>query len=775
MKHSFLVSAALAIIATGAFAEDYTIHIVEPAINNHLILKTGPLPPVCKEAVDIKLWACPGEYEPASFVVTATKPLEEVQIEVGQLSGRNGKWPKEAVDVRVVKDYYRGTLAGGAAAIPTLLVHDESFLAIEPDPTEKDPNHMKNVARGELRDAAKLQPVTIKNRKQFWITVHVPENAKPGTYGTKLKIAPQNSAASNLTLQVKVHPFELLPPMLEYSIYYPVYLGRNLPPDNPHSFGDVSEEQYVAEQKNMLAHGLSNPNIYQGPGLRPDGSVNFSMLEKILDMREGVGMRPKTLYLVGSGVNFYDRPLKPEERRRTHQVVRQVNAWARQRGYDEVFYMAADEWWGERLSKERDSMVAVREAGGKVFVAVMHTPFFEHVGDVLDLPVLNAAIGRHISWASRKYRPQESLRHMAEIARAGSFVRTSRDPKFRKAIDGVHRLGNKIFTYMNPAGGIPLPDLQRRNEGLGLWRVGFDGTMTWAYIHIVGDKVQQSMYWGKVYRTADGVLDTPHWEGFREGVDDVRYLTTLLRKLGEASGRFPTDPLIPETHAWLGKIDVANGDLDGIRREMARRITAIMNLGYRDVPPEKVLEGIDLKQVKVVTFPEPWRFKIDNDDKGVKGKWFDSAIDDSGWAKIRTDKNVGWEKQGFGGLKAYGYGWYRAELPFTEKDMGRKFKYLYFEAIDEQAWLYLNGQDFFEQTVKSTGILIEELWLTPFSVPLAGVELRGKDRLAVRVHNSTGMGGIWKPVHLVLSDQELLSDQLHALMKLRQRKPEGEK
>jgi len=27
----------------------------------------------------------------------------------------------------------------------------------------------------------------------------------------------------------------------------------------------------------------------------------------------------------------------------------------------------------------------------------------------------------------------------------------------------------------------PLPDLQRRSEGLGLWRVALDGTMTWAH------------------------------------------------------------------------------------------------------------------------------------------------------------------------------------------------------------------------------------------------------------------------------------------------------
>ena len=91
------------------------------------------------------VFACRGEYEPVSFVVSAAKPLEAVRIEAEPLNGPGGQWPEAALDVRVVKSYYRGALAG-AATIPTLLVHDESFLAIEPDPTPENPNNMKNGA-----------------------------------------------------------------------------------------------------------------------------------------------------------------------------------------------------------------------------------------------------------------------------------------------------------------------------------------------------------------------------------------------------------------------------------------------------------------------------------------------------------------------------------------------------------------------------------------------------------------------------------------------------
>ena len=99
-----------------------------------------------------------------------------------------------------------------------------------------------------------------------------------------------------------------------------------------------------------------------------------------------------------------------------------------------------------------------------------------------------------------------------------------------------------------------------------------------------------------------------------------------------------------------------------------------------------------------------------------------------------------------------GYGWYRSELPQVPEKK-RKFTYMYFDGVDEQAWIYLNGKQVFEHTVNSTGLKIERLWVTPFSLDVS--KLLYYDRpnvLSVRVHNSVQMGGIWRPVSLILSD-----------------------
>lgn len=748
----------LAALCLPCFAADYSVYIVQPAVNNYMVLPSGALPPVCKKAAAINLRACRGEYEPASFVVEANRKLEGVRVEVGQLTGPGGQWPIGAVDVRVVEDYYTHEfISDKRATMPLLLVHDENLLAIEPAPTKENPQMMKNVARGELKEAATLQPVTVEKRKRFWLTVHVPENAQPGTYKTTVKIDAGNGGTSTLPLNVYVYPFDLLDPMIEYSIYYPTYLAA--PGTTSDVFGTVTEEQMRLEFVNMVAHGLTNPNIYQGPEVGKDGMLDFTKLERILAIRERAGIRAKTLYLVSHPISFVDRPLTDAEKSHIKRVVAETNQWARARG-SEVYFAAADEWWGEQLSRERDSLVAVREAGGKTFVAVMDpADYYPRVGDVLDRPVIQAAGLEAMQMSATGLTPQQVLPRYPEFAKIGSYAKMRANDDFRRAIDGVHRQGRKAYTYMNPIAGLAMPEFQRRNEGLGLWQVGFDGTMDWSYIHIAGDPVDQSLFFAMAYRTQSGVLDTLHWEGYREGVDDVRYLTTLMHALDRAKGIYPKSATVQQTDEWIKNLDASTGDLDSVRQEMARRIVALNDLGYKDVPREKLLAGVDLRRVKIVQFPEPWKFRLDPTSAGVKGNWYLPSVDDSKWGTLRTDT----EAKGWG--SDMGSGWYRTRLPLTAAQVkAGKFHYLYFGANDEDTWVYLNGKQVFEHSYATTGLLPSKIWTTPFSVSLHKSLLKGRDLLAVRVYNRGSMGGIWKPVYLISSDKALTKQQIRAIM-----------
>ncbi len=178
------------------------------------------------------------------------------------------------------------------------------------------------------------------------------------------------------------------------------------------------------------------------------------------------------------------------------------------------------------------------------------------------------------------------------------------------------------------------------------------------------------------------------------------------------------------------------------------------------------------RTMTVLPLSQQWRFKTDPPDEGAAAEWFGADLDDSAWAIVRSDSDSGWERQGFEGYT--GYGWYRCTLP-PLPDKLRAFRYLHFGAVDEQAWVYLNGELIFEHTVDSTGMGINALWSQPFTIDVSDrLRVEGDNVLAVRVHNVGGMGGIWKPVHVVMSDAATDRPRQHDAIVLLSGKSEDE-
>ena len=155
-------------------------------------------------------------------------------------------------------------------------------------------------------------------------------------------------------------------------------------------------------------------------------------------------------------------------------------------------------------------------------------------------------------------------------------------PHYQRSIKFAHGRGNKVFSYFDPQGGQQVPEQHRRHRGMGMWKSGLDGTMTWAYIHIwtptarLNDPAMQDNgvagnQNGFVIRGPKGVLDKLSWEGYREGYDDARYLATLEDAMAKAKAAGKHSELVARTRRWLDNLDV-QADLDEWRAEMARRI-----------------------------------------------------------------------------------------------------------------------------------------------------------------------------------------------------------
>ena len=140
----------------------------------------------------------------------------------------------------------------------------------------------------------------------------------------------------------------------------------------------------------------------------------------------------------------------------------------------------------------------------------------------------------------------------------------------------------------------------------------------------------------------------------------------------------------------------------------------------------------------------PWVFRTDPLERGIKDGWYRTGLNEAEWLPVRVP--AFWaETEAAGDYQ--GHAWYRTAFSVPADWKGRGIRLL-FAAVDEQAWVYVNGHLVREHTEKSEGKAFAELWETPFTADVPPEHLRyGKPNvLAVRVHNSAANGGIWRPV-----------------------------
>jgi hypothetical protein len=125
--------------------------------------------------------------------------------------------------------------------------------------------------------------------------------------------------------------------------------------------------------------------------------------------------------------------------------------------------------------------------------------------------------------------------------------------------------------YANQHVGAEDPELNRRQYGLAAYLSGYSALCNYAH-HLgpyndISETYKPMVF---VYGTADGVIDTLQWEGFREGVDDIRYATLMLSlaREAEASADVETRYLAGKAKLLLSRFDKKTGDLNAVRGEM---------------------------------------------------------------------------------------------------------------------------------------------------------------------------------------------------------------
>lgn len=544
--------------------EDQSIDVfVIPAITNTPMLPDSIIPRSLLSN-SISMTAAPGEYEPASFVVRAITDVSSLHVEATDLTGIKGSIPSSNVDIRVVKCWNQAGLGGSSTKdlnetehtvlTPELLLKDDSLVRVEgsenylklTDGTYVSISDERDTCQGwqrivpieelPVRDKPTLQPVAIPagTNKQFWVTVKTPDKAVPGIYYGSIRLRLPSGAISKIQLQLEVLPIALSEPRLTYSMYYWGRLDRDWP-NGSISSNYKSEHQFRAEMKNLISHGVTNPIIKQ----RFDDA---DLLATVLEIRNEVGMGTQPLYYQGIEVG---NPTAEPELALLRNKVRDVLEYVEPYGIPEVYFYGIDEAQSKELASQRPAWEAVHEAGGKIFASgfadsIAQPGNYALMGDTQDLFVCAG-------------EPNE-----VEAAK-------------------WHSQDKKILCYANPQVGVEKPETYRRNYGLLLWQRDYDGAMNWTYQYSacnIWNDFDHDLRRDPVfaYPTVDGVIDTIQWEGWREGVDDVRYLTTLLDTIETASAEGQDTSSAQRYLADLKASDLERRDLSRVRAEIIGHI-----------------------------------------------------------------------------------------------------------------------------------------------------------------------------------------------------------
>ena len=174
----------------------------------------------------------------------------------------------------------------------------------------------------------------------------------------------------------------------------------------------------------------------------------------------------------------------------------------------------------------------------------------------------------------------------------------------------------------------------------------------------------------------------------------------------------------------------------GVRRLAAAQFWTFT----RDVVPLRKRAAYDHDVTVLLSIPLPkegWKLAYDPGRDGHIWKWYDLGFDDATW-EATTIESV-WRK-GY-----IGVAWYRRWIDLPPEPPSHVAADLCFDAVDECAWVWVNGVYVGEHDVGPVG------YDEPFTLDVTR-ELKWGERnqITVRAMNTAGAGGIWRPVRFEL-------------------------
>ena len=533
---TFLFSQNSKVQSNTSSVQESTEVFVFPACKyNRLNGKNTPL--VIEKKEKVKLRMCTGQIQSFTLLLSTQKKLRDIQLKWNPFKGNGNSLKASAMDVHIAKVWYQAGISTNEVnkkiLTQELLLNNDSIIQIDTIQKinyllVKDLFNKKKYIDISSPNASVPSDVIIedspvflpfhmdeKTNKQLWFRIEIPENTLPGRYNTFIMISSKEGEIKSIPVEVEVLPFQLDESRLLYGIYYHGVLAEEGYKKKPFHWSYKSRNQLILELQDLKKHGIKYPSLY----------CKYEMLEEELAIRKTLQFPMDKLFQLGL------RTSNPQSESGIDSLKKAIQMWkekVEKLGVLHLYVYGIDEAKDAKLRSERAAWNAVHESGASVFVSV--NPYaYKDVADILDVAI-------------------------------------SRAKPTRIQADAYHKNNGLILSYANPHTGEENPEVYRRNYGLVIWKSGYDGYFDYAYQKghgTIWNDFDSPAHRDQVftYPSSNGLMNTIQWEGFREGVNDTRFLSTLLNRTEKlkASGKN-----VEAAESFIESID-PSGDLDQIR------------------------------------------------------------------------------------------------------------------------------------------------------------------------------------------------------------------
>ncbi len=521
---------------------------------------------------ELRIVAAQDEFEPASFQLYSFGKREGVTLKPTAFRSEQGATiPATALDIKVVKLWFQngnGWISYfadvGLKLIPELLLYDENMVKVDLDgvanyarlkdqggerfvwisaPRELHAGSSFRPVADPFEDAKSLQPVALQSGefKQFFATLRVPANQQPGVYHGSIAVAEGNTALTTIPVAIRVLPF-VLPKAATYF--------------------DLDREMLIAF---MGGHSLSRikslHNCDHATGLKKFEEYLVNLRNHGLTYPSGVEHTAETLKLLQK-LGFTTKPLMEGKAAPWFAL----NFGGRMR-FDSL--MQAKEAASETAAFYRsllghsDVLSTYGDEQGAAFVTA-HRKFFEFYMEQ----------GMRVGCAG----------HDALLMKGGyayNFYPMGSAPDSPAKIEPWNRIGdNYVGFYASQHTGPENPQYFRLQHGL----LGYFNDLSMVYNYefdmLHWNDLEIELYKPMVVAMYNrgGIVDTLQWEGFREGVDDMRYATylKLLAREGIESGQIARKIAGRKALQYLALLKPNAMDLEVVRAEMIEHILKLL-------------------------------------------------------------------------------------------------------------------------------------------------------------------------------------------------------